>query len=125
VLRYASHGIHEYRGKFFPQLVRSLLNITGVDRDSVILDSMCGSGTTLVEAILRGCNSIGLDYNPLSVLMSQAKCDVLSVVPAILNDEYKSVKKDLLSRSKRHNEGVWFDHLPASKSEISEKLVQR
>lgn len=114
VLRYASHGIHEYRGKFFPQLVRSLLNITGVDRDSVILDSMCGSGTTLVEAILRGCNSIGLDYNPLSVLMSQAKCDVLSVVPAILNDEYKSVKKDLLSRSKRHNEGVWFDHLPAS-----------
>ncbi|WP_330202360.1 hypothetical protein [Cyanobacterium sp. Dongsha4] len=27
-LRYGTHGIHEYRGKFFPQLVRSLINIS-------------------------------------------------------------------------------------------------
>ena len=29
-LRYGTHGIHEYRGKFFPQLVRSLINIAGI-----------------------------------------------------------------------------------------------
>ena len=81
VLRYASHGIHEYRGKFFPQLVRSLLNKAGVDRRSTILDPMCGSGTTPVEAVLRGCDVIGMDYNPLSVLMSQAKCEILSISP--------------------------------------------
>lgn len=114
VLRYASHGIHEYRGKFFPQLVRSLLNTAGLDRDSMVLDSMCGSGTTPVEAILRGCNSIGVDYNPLSVLMSQAKCEILSVAPETLNVEYESIKKDLLKKSKRSKNRLWFESLPAS-----------
>ncbi len=28
-LRYGPHGIHEYRGKFFPQLVRVLINVSG------------------------------------------------------------------------------------------------
>lgn len=120
VLRYASHGIHEYRGKFFPQLVRSLLNTAGMERNSVILDSMCGSGTTLVEAILHGCVAVGMDYNPLSVLMSQAKCEILSVDPGALNDEYKSVKKDLLKRPKRRNEREWFDSLPASSQKYLE-----
>ena len=114
VLRYASHGIHEYRGKFFPQLVRSLLNATDLDRDATVLDSMCGSGTTPVEAILRGCNSIGMDYNPLSVLMSQAKCEVLTLNPGTLNIEYEAIKKDLLKRSKRRKGKAWFDSLPAS-----------
>ena len=51
-LRYGPHGIHEYRGKFFPQLVRSLLNIAGAGSTSLILDPMCGSGTTPTEAVL-------------------------------------------------------------------------
>jgi len=114
VLRYASHGIHEYRGKFFPQLVRSLLNATGLDRNSTVLDSMCGSGTTPVEAILRGCNSIGVDYNPLSVLISRAKCEILAVDPGTLTAEYEAIKKDLLKKSKRCREKVWFNSLPAS-----------
>ena len=52
-LRYGPHGIHEYRGKFFPQLVKALINISGV-RDGTVLDPMCGSGTTLVEAAAAG-----------------------------------------------------------------------
>src|SRR2546423_2394473 len=27
-LRYGPHGLHEYRGKFFPQLVRALINVS-------------------------------------------------------------------------------------------------
>ena len=37
-LRYGSHGAHEYRGKFFPQLARSLLNIAGVKSGDYVLD---------------------------------------------------------------------------------------
>lgn len=114
VLRYASHGIHEYRGKFFPQLVRSLLNSTGLGRNSIVVDTMCGSGTTPVEVMLWGCNAIGIDYNPLSVLMSQAKCEILSVAPNKLNTEYNSVKKDLLKKAKRGKARPWFESLPAS-----------
>src|ERR1035437_1577884 len=45
-LRYASHGLHEYRGKFFPQLVLALLNIGDVRPNGVVADPFCGSGTT-------------------------------------------------------------------------------
>lgn len=73
-LRYATHGLHEYRGKFFPQLVRALMNIAHLPDDAVVLDPMCGSGTTLVEARLAGCRSWGLDMNPLSVFVTDVKC---------------------------------------------------
>jgi hypothetical protein len=113
-LRYGSHGIHEYRGKFFPQLVRSLLNMAEVKRASLILDPMCGSGTTPAEAILLGCQAYGIDLNPLSVLMSKAKCTILSLLPERLLAEYQSLKADLLGFSlNRLNYLPWFEHLPA------------
>lgn len=112
-LRYGTHGIHEYRGKFFPQLVRSLLNISGASRDSTVLDPMCGSGTTLVEAILLGCRAIGVDLNPLSVLISRAKCNALSIHPDRLLDEYETIRTDLLAISPFQRNGLpWFEHLP-------------
>ncbi len=87
-LRYGTHGIHEYRGKFFPQLVQSLLNISDSTRGSLVLDPMCGSGTTLVESRLRGCKSYGLDMNPLSVLMARVKSDLLSEEPQEIQDSF-------------------------------------
>ncbi len=96
-LRYGSHGIHEYRGKFFPQLVRSLLNIAGAQPGAKILDPMCGSGTTLVEAAMLGCRAFGLDMNPLSVLVSRVKCDILQVPPAEIEQFWQLFKRDFAS----------------------------
>lgn len=111
-LRYGPHGIHEYRGKFFPQLVRSLLNITGAGPASIILDPMCGSGTTPTEAVLLGCHGIGLDLNPLSVLMSRAKCAILTVHPDELAKEYQSLKTKLLGQPANGSARLpWFEHL--------------
>lgn len=98
-LRYGPHGIHEYRGKFFPQLVRSLLNIAEVKPGAKVLDPMSGSGTTAVEAVLLGCQAYGLDMNPLSVLVSQTKCDILAVPPEQLAAQFEAVKADLLTTS--------------------------
>jgi site-specific DNA-methyltransferase (cytosine-N4-specific) len=95
-LRYGPHGIHEYRGKFFPQLVRSLLNIARVPANGIVADPTCGSGTTLVEAVLSGCHGAGLDLNPLSVLLSKTKCELLSVPPASLLHAYRQIKSCLL-----------------------------
>lgn len=96
VLRYGPHGLHEYRGKFFPQLVRSLINVAGVPQGGTILDPMCGSGTTAVEAILSGRGALALDMNPLSVLMTQSKCAILREDPATLETAYESVRHRLL-----------------------------
>jgi DNA modification methylase len=100
-LRYGPHGIHEYRGKFFPQLVRSLLNISGVSSGAKVLDPMCGSGTTPVEASLMGCEAYGIDLNPLSILISTVKTSVLHLNPVEFEAEYIALLKRMNSNSKR------------------------
>lgn len=96
-LRYGPHGIHEYRGKFFPQLVRSLINIAQVPLHGIVADPMSGSGTTIVEAVLAQSHGLGLDMNPLSVLMGQTKTAVLSVDPAEIVQAYKAIQAQLLN----------------------------
>ncbi len=111
-LRYGSHGAHEYRGKFFPQLARSLLTIAGVNIGDYVLDPMCGSGTTLIEASLLGCAAFGVDMNPLSVLMSRAKSAILQTPPEVLAAQYEALKADLLqARGDGHNLD-WLAQLP-------------
>ena len=76
--RYSVHGLHEYKGKFNPQVARALLNSAQVaPRSSMVLDPFCGSGTTLVEAAHLGVSAIGLDINPLAVLIANAKVAAL------------------------------------------------
>ena len=71
--RYSAHGLHEYRGKFNPQIVRATGNIIGLPSGAWVLDPFCGSGTTLLECAHSGWNAIGIDLNPLGVLISNAK----------------------------------------------------
>ena len=94
-LRYATHGLHEYRGKFFPQLVRALMNIARLPDEAVVLDPMCGSGTTLVEARLSGRAAFGLDMNPLSVFITDVKCRALALEPAALTGACAELRRVL------------------------------
>lgn len=80
-LRYGPHDLHEYRGKFFPQLVRSLMNISGIPDNALVLDPMCGSGTTPCEALASGRSAIAVDLNPLSVLIATVKSAVVIESP--------------------------------------------
>ena len=122
-LRYATHGIHEYRGKFFPQLVRSLMNSIDLPGEAFIVDPMCGSGTTLVEALLSGRRCFGLDRNPLSAFIADVKCEALTLEPTELLSSLAKLqeildgplklrlegrKSDLLSESDRAYLQRWF-----------------
>lgn len=69
---YLTHGLHPYPAKFIPHIPRNLLAAFG-RIDLPVLDPMCGSGTTLVEAALAGHRSIGVDLNPIAVLAATAK----------------------------------------------------
>ncbi len=95
-LRYGPHDLHEYRGKFFPQLVHSLINISGIQSDAIVLDPMCGSGTTPCEAIASGHSAISADLNPLSVLITKVK----SALPAENPSEFFSATSTYLDRFK-------------------------
>ena len=129
-LRYGTHGIHEYRGKFFPQLVRSLINIAAVPARGIVADPMCGSGTTCVEAVLGGYRAIGLDMNPLSVLMARVKCALLSVDPDVLTGAYEHLRAQLIRPAgKRAARLTYFASLPERDQEylsawFSEQVLQ-
>ena len=117
-LRYATHGLHEYRGKFFPQLVKALINIGGVPSGRVVADPMCGSGTTLIEALLAGRTAVGLNMNPLSVRLSRAKCMLLRTEPERLRSVFQAVE-DRLDRATHCGVGVprYLDEVPVADQE--------
>ena len=73
-----THTIHRFPGKFVPQVARELLLLVGATNRSLIADPFCGSGTSLVEASLLGVPTIGVDFDPLAVFISQAKTSALS-----------------------------------------------
>jgi 16S rRNA G966 N2-methylase RsmD len=76
---YATHGLFPYRGKFHPQLIKSIINILGIDRGATILDPMAGSGTTNIEAALMGIDSLAVDVSPFCQFMIQTKYEALTI----------------------------------------------
>ncbi|RAR74688.1 site-specific DNA-methyltransferase (cytosine-N4-specific) [Pantoea ananatis] len=90
--RYGAHGLHEYKGKFNPQIVSSILNVLGVDENSKVLEPFCGSGTTLYESALNKIEGVGFDFNPLACFISNAKLSTLGMDI----EEFKSFSKDCI-----------------------------
>jgi Predicted DNA modification methylase len=76
---YATHGLFPYRGKFHPQLIKALINIIGMKKGESVLDPMCGSGTTNIEAALMGINSYAIDLSPFCQFMTKVKYNSLSI----------------------------------------------
>ncbi len=75
---YASHNFHSFPAKFPPQLPRKFISAL-TDPGDIVLDPMMGSGTTVVEAYLAGRQAIGIDIDPLAVLISRVKTTPASV----------------------------------------------
>ncbi len=75
--RYLTHNIHRFSGKFIPQIARQAIEILS-EPGEVVLDPYCGSGTTLLEGVLRDRRMVGVDLNPLAVLISKVKVTPVS-----------------------------------------------
>lgn len=69
---YASHDLHAFAAKFPPQLPRAFIRALANPGD-IVLDPMMGSGTTVVEAILEGRQGVGLDIDPMALLLARVK----------------------------------------------------
>lgn len=63
--------VHPYPARFIPELPALALDC--LRSNGPVLDPFCGSGTTLVEAVRRGGQAIGIDLNPIACLMSRVK----------------------------------------------------
>lgn len=73
---YLTHAIHPYPAKYIPQIPNALIQELSSVGD-VVADPFCGSGTTLVEALLLKRHAVGVDANPLACLISRAKTSLL------------------------------------------------
>lgn len=69
---YLTHGFHDYPARMIPQIAQRLID-RYIPGGGKILDPFCGSGTTLVEAQLANRHAVGIDINPLAVLLSKVK----------------------------------------------------
>lgn len=63
-------SVHPFPARMAPELARSALE--AVPRGGRVLDPMCGSGTVLRAAVEAGFHCVGIDMDPLSVIMSRA-----------------------------------------------------
>jgi DNA modification methylase len=68
------HGAYSFSLAFKESLVASLLDRLG-GAQYTVLDPFCGTGTTLLESKIKGYRSVGVDANPVCVLVSKAKTD--------------------------------------------------
>lgn len=108
-LRYGPHDLHEYRGKFFPQLVKSLINAASLSEGSLVLDPFCGSGTTDCEARAMGMRSVGVDLNPLSVLVAETKTALLDLTFDALVSAIEVVDGQLQREASGQSVNPWSD----------------
>ena len=74
---YLTHNFHAYPAKFVPQIPKIVIE-EFTKKNDLVLDPFCGSGTTLIECKLNERRSIGIDTNPISVLVSKCKTTALT-----------------------------------------------
>ena len=67
---YATHALHYYPAKFIPQFPSFFIRYFSKKEDLVV-DPMCGAGTTLIESAIMGRRFWGCDIDPIAGLVSR------------------------------------------------------
>lgn len=74
------HGFCTYPAMMVPKMQREMMEVCLdqiQDASPCLLDPFAGSGTILVEGMLKGLNIVGIDVNPLAVLLCKVKTTIL------------------------------------------------
>lgn len=125
-----THGFHKYPAKFIPHIPKwAITKYLNGNKDNNILDPFCGSGTTLVEGVLAGYNTIGVDIDPLSAMISKVKTTRLD------EKELKNISEWLVKELKTKKKGIfkpdcetiehWFTKDAISKLSIIRTLINQ
>lgn len=117
--KYVTHGLHPFKGKFYPQLAKSLLNISGAPVGARLFDPYCGSGTTLLEGMLNGFAAYGCDLNPLAAKIAHAKSAILTVPRDVVDLSIRAIL-DRLS----HRRGAIPNSLEQFEENTHEELLK-
>ncbi|GAB3248878.1 hypothetical protein GCM10027425_05640 [Alteromonas gracilis] len=114
---YATHGIHRYKGKFYPQLGRCLINLS-CESGALVVDPFAGSGTVGLESILLGRRFHGIELSPVAAAIGNAKVGLMSVPVEVLNDVSHAFGR-LAAPSNRSGQVPWNEFDPATHEELA------
>jgi len=67
------HNWYYFKEGFSKKLVDIFIDRFSLNKDSLVLDPFCGSGTTLLACKQRGIKSLGIDISPFFVFVSKVK----------------------------------------------------
>lgn len=123
-----AHGLFRYFGKLAPDVTAAVLDdaarLLGARVRIDVVDVMCGSGTTLIEACDRGWSARGFDVNPVAVLYAEVKtrrCDpegVVSLLEELARDPWTPSPEEVTSVfAKTRNGERWFSS--ATRAEVA------
>lgn len=96
------HGIYPYRGKIAALDATQILS--QMPSGSTVLDPFCGSGTIVYEGLKYGLHTLGIDANPIAIILSQGKIHI----PL----DYKTVKEEVDSVIARAQEVMLKNPMP-------------
>ena len=93
-----THAIHLYPARMHPEIAKRIIHKYSTD-GTIVFDPFMGSGGVLLEGILTGHDSVGLDINPFAVLLSKVKTtpideDLIWVRHGILNQSIKDCEAE-------------------------------
>ncbi len=97
--RELTHCYHDYPARMIPQIAAKLLDTFGQGAQ-LLFDPYCGTGTSIVEALIRNINAAGTDLNPLARLIAQAKTNLIN--KRALDTELRSFYNHLTSPGSRN-----------------------
>jgi len=116
-----THGFHTYPAMMIPQIAERLINTYKGKKAQLLFDPYCGTGTSLVEANIKGVNAIGTDLNPLARLIATAKTTIIDqqTVDLYLKDfndflfhyRFGIIKRDSVVIPQFSNIDFWFSRV--------------
>lgn len=129
-----THGFHQYPARMHPEIAKRMIERHATDSKTVVFDPFMGSGGVLVEAILHGNNSIGIDLNPFAVLLSKVKTTSLNpkklekILEGIMNIANTDLKNGVTYHNtpkKLNDLGFWYPIDPIKKLPILKNHINQ
>lgn len=131
--KYYTHGIHSYPAMMIPQVAERLISEHG-GKQITAYDPFCGSGSVLLEFLLKDIPCYGTDINPLAIEISNSKTTILeptkisgytNTIKSFLADYLFKSKKPIVSAPRFRNIDFWFKPLVIRDLSVLKEAISR